>query len=368
MKGEVHQLVSDLRRGDAIGNTVLRYRDALRARGYRSEIFRESCAAELEADSRPVEAFLGESAPDSYLIFHYSIGSDLNRFAYALPPRTRLIISYHNITPPEFFVGVHDHLVGQLYHGRKQLACFADRCLLGVADSDYNRRELDELGFPHTAVLPLAIDFGYLDTPPDPVTRAAFRDHRHNFLFVGRIIPNKRIEDLVKLYAHYKKFVSHDCRLIVVGDSEGFEVYSDQLRLMIAGIDLPDVIFTGRVDLPQLLAFYSVADVFCTLSEHEGFCAPLLEAMHFDVPVLARAAAAIPETMDGAGVLLNSLDFAEAAEMLQMLACDGLFRRRIIEGQRERLARFRAVDIESRIAAVIEQAAGIAAQRDGGER
>jgi glycosyltransferase involved in cell wall biosynthesis len=352
MKGEIHQLVSDLRGGDAIGNTVLRTRDALRRLGYRSEIFRETCAAELAGESHPAEDYLKISSPENRLIFHYSIGSDLNRMVYALPDR--IILSYHNITPPQFYLGVHDHLVGQLYHGRKQLACFADRCLLAVGDTEYNRRELEALGFPHTGVLPLAIDFDQLDAEPDPVTRAAYSDHRHNFLFVGRIVPNKRIEDLIKLYAHYKKYVSHDSRLIIVGNWKGFEVYRDQLLRLLADIDLPDVVMPGAVGLDRLIAFYRVADVFCTLSEHEGFCAPLLEAMHFDVPVLARAAAAVPETMDGASVLLQELDYAEAAEMLRLLATPGFFRERVIEGQRERLARFRAVDIEERIAAVIE--------------
>ena len=354
MSGELHQLVSDLRRGDAIGNTVLRTREALRRLGYKSEIFRETCAAELKDDTFPAEDYLEISSPERRLIFHYSIGSDLNRMAYALPDR--MILSYHNITPPEYYLGIHDHLVGQLYHGRKQLACFADRCALAVGDTDYNRRELEELGFTRTGVLPLALDFDHLDVEPDPYIRAAYGDHRHNFLFVGRVVPNKRIEDLIKLYAHYKKYVSHDSRLIIVGTWRGFERYHDQLMRLLADIDLPHVVMPGAVALNQLAAFYSVADVFCTLSAHEGFCAPLLEAMYFDVPVLARAAAAVPETMDGAGVLLEELNFAEAAEMLRLLATRGLFRERVIEGQRERLARFRAVDIEERLEGVIRAA------------
>jgi glycosyltransferase involved in cell wall biosynthesis len=361
MNGEVHQLVSDVRRGDAIGNTVLRTRTALRLLGYRSEIFRETCAAELAGETYPVEEYLKISSPERHLLFHYSIGSDLNRMAYALPDR--IILSYHNITPPEYYLGIHDHLVGQLYHGRKQLGCFADRCVLAVGDTEYNRRELEAMGFPRTGVLPLALDFEHLDIEPDPIVKKAYSDHLYNFLFVGRIVPNKRIEDLIKLYAHYKKYVSHDCRLLIVGSWLGFERYRDQLLRLLAEIDLPHVVMPGAVDLRKLVAFYRTADVFCTLSEHEGFCAPLLEAMHFDVPVLARAAAAIPETMDGAGVLLQELNYAEAAEMLKMLAAPGLFRERVIEGQRERLARFRAVDVEERIAGVLKAAGDFSPQR-----
>ncbi len=354
MKAAVHQLVASLRGGDAIGDTILRTRDALRRLGYRSEIFREQCAPDLVGDSFPAEDYLPHSAPDSFLIFHYSIGSELNRLVYNLPDR--IILSYHNITPPEYFIDIHNHVVGQLYHGRRQLACFADRCLLATGVTEFNRRELDELGFPRTAVLPLALDFSALDVEPDPVTRAAYDDHRHNFLFVGRIIPNKRIEDLVKLYAHYKKYVSHDCRLLIVGDWTGFEAYRRQLLQLIASIDLPHVVLPGRVDLSQLVAFYSVADVYCSLSEHEGFCVPLLEAMHFDVPVLARAAAAVPETLDGAGVLIRELDFPAAAEMLKLLTEPGLVRERILEGQRRRLERFRSIDFNSHLQSILQQA------------
>lgn len=366
MKGAIHQLVASLRTGDAVGNTALRTRDALRELGYESEIFREVCSSDLEGESYPAEEYLKLSGPNQLLIFHYSIGSELNRLAYNLPDR--IILCYHNITPPEFFVGIHDHLVGQLYHGRKQLACFADRCFFATGDTEYNRRELAELGFPHTAVLPIAIDFEGLDTEPDPFIRTAYRDHRYNFLFVGRIIPNKRVEDLIKLYAHYKKYVSHDCRLIIVGDWTGFERYRLPLLRLLESIDLPHVVMPGRVDFRKLLAFYSSADVYCSLSAHEGFCVPLLEAMHFDIPVLARAAAAVPETMGGAGVLIEQLNYPEAAEMLDMLAKPGWFRESVISGQRQRLEDFRRIDFKSRLADILSQVNDAAAGGNGNGR
>jgi glycosyltransferase involved in cell wall biosynthesis len=354
MSGAVHQFVASLRTGDAVGNTALRLREILRGLGFDSDIFRESCTPDLESHTFPAEEYLRLSGRDRLVIYHYSIGSELNRLVFHLPDR--IILCYHNITPPEYFLDIHNHVVGQLYHGRRQLARFADRTLIALGDSEYNRRELEALGFAKTAVLPLALDFHSLDDEPDTFVRAAYSDHRHNFLFVGRIIPNKRIEDLIKLYAFYKKYVSHDSRLLIVGDWTGFERYHLQLLRLIDTIDLPHVVMPGRVNLRSLLAFYSVADVYCSLSEHEGFCAPLLEAMHFDIPVLARAAAAVPETMGGAGVLVKELNYPEIAEILQMLAVPGPFREAILEGQRKRLEEYKKFDHTARLEEIIAAA------------
>ena len=354
MARQIHQLVSTITPGDAVGNTTLKTRDTLRKLGFESEIFRWECAPSLEKETLPAKEYLKYSSADSTVIFHYSIGSELNRMVWGLPDK--LILCYHNITPPEFFLDIHNHVLGQLYHGRKQLAEFAGKCALAVGDSKYNRDELDEMGFSNTAVLPLALDFSDFDQPADPFILDAFSDHKKNFLFIGRTVPNKKLEDLVKLYAVYKKYVSYDSRLIVVGDSRGFEVYKSQLMHLIGDIDLPDVIFTGKVDFPQLLAFYQVADAYVSLSQHEGFCVPLLEAMHFDVPVMALNRAAVGETMDGAGLLLDEVNFAEMAELLDIATEPGHFREKIIAGQRERLKRYFQVPFADKLQAVLEKA------------
>lgn len=358
MKPAIHQIIPSIRSGDAVGNTTLRLRDTLRKLGYKSDIYRESCSPDLKSETLPAEKYLDVSDPENIVFFQYSIGSELGRFVYHLPDQ--IVLIYHNISPPDDFIGIHDHVVGELFHGRKQVAQFADRCLLGVSESEFNRQELVDMGFPRTALLPLAIDFDALNTEPDPFILDAYDDEKHNFLFVGRIVPNKGIEDLIKLYAHYKKFVSHDCRLIIAGDWSGFERYHGQLLKLIDSIDLPHVVMPGRVDFSQLLAFYRLASVYISMSKHEGFCVPLLEAMHFDVPVMALSAAAVPETMDGAGVLVNNLEFAEMAEMLDLLAQPGQFRDRIIESQQNRLQRYREVPFEEHLKRVLDLAMDVA--------
>lgn len=354
MKKAIHQLVPNLRGGDAIGNTALRMREALLKMGYESTMFVEDASPGLRGITEPVSSYLKSSSADSTLLFHYSMGSEAGRLVYNLPDKVVMI--YHNITPPEYFLHIHDHVVGELYHGRKQLEQFKDRVVLAAGDSEFNRCELEELGFKNTMVLPLAIDFDSLDQKPDECTRRAFNDHKLNFLFVGRMVPNKGIEDLIKLYAHYKKYVSYDSRLIIVGDWRGFEKYQLQLLNLINTIDLPDVIMTGRVDFSQLLAYYSTADAYISMSRHEGFCVPLLEAMHFDIPVMARATAAVPETMGGAGVLVEEMNYAEMAEMLDLMTSEGLFRQRLLEGQRLRLARYREQTVEESLMLLLERA------------
>lgn len=361
MKPAIHQIVPSLRSGDAVGNTSLRTREALRELGYRSEIYREKCSPELENDSLPLEDYLEESSLDNLVIYHYSIGSEIARFIYHLPDK--IVLVYHNLTPPEYFIDIHDHVVGELYHGKKQLEQFANKVVFGAGVSEYNRAELEEMGFPNTAVLPLALDFDDLDQVADPFIKKAYKDQKYNFLFVGRIVPNKGIEDLIKLYANYKKYVNHDSRLIIAGDYSGFERYHMQLLKLIDEIELPHVVMPGRVDFRQLLAFYSIADVYVSMSNHEGFCVPLLEAMYFDIPVLAKAVAAVPETMDGAGVLVEKMNYADIAEMMHMLATPGRFRLQIIAGQRERLERYRSIPFERYLESLIEKVLNLSGEK-----
>ena len=160
------------------------------------------------------------SHPDNLLIHHFSIGSRASRVAYALPDRMALV--YHNITPPEFFVDVHPLLVQLCYLGRRELGVYANRVELGLGDSEYNRAELEALGFPHTAVLPVVPDFSHLAGPPNFMQAGAFDDDWVNILFVGRMIPNKRIEDVVRAFHAYKRWFNPRSRLLLVGSHGGF--------------------------------------------------------------------------------------------------------------------------------------------------
>jgi len=335
----IHQLLASITIGDAISNEALEFRRMLREAGYESEIFVDRAHSKLHGEVYHFEDYMEISGPDEVMILHYSLGNDVSKLGYHLPDDKILI--YHNITPWHFAVGIHDTLPLELYTGRKELQAFNDRTLLGIGDSEYNRQELEELGFEHTAVMPIPVNFDQFNgVKPDPITMKTFDDHKINIVFVGRIIPNKKQEDLIKTYAHFKKFVSHDSRLLLVGEYGAFERYKHMLTQLSATIDLPEVYFTGHVTFEQLVAYYSLADVFVCLSEHEGFCVPLLEAMHFDVPVLAYDVGPIADTMGGAGILIKEKNYADISEMIDLLTTDDLFRKRIVAGQRERLQRY----------------------------
>lgn len=351
----IHQLLASVTIGDAISAEAFEFRRMLRENGFESEIFVDRAHSKLHKEVYHFEDYMEISGPEEMVILHYSIGNDVSKLAYHIPDSKILI--YHNITPWHFVAGLHETLPLELYSGRKELAAFNDRSLLAIGDSEYNRQELEELGFPETAVMPIPINFKKFDgVKPDPLTVHTFDDHKINFLFVGRVIPNKKFEDVIKSYAHFKKYNSHDSRLLLVGEYGAFGKYKDRLTRMISEIDLPEVYFTGHISFPELVAYYSVADVFLCMSEHEGFCVPLLESMYFDVPTLAYDVGPIADTMGGAGVLIKDKNYAEIAELIELITTDELFRKRIVEGQRKRLEKFTEIPYEKIFMGHIERA------------
>jgi len=316
----IHQVVATLSYGDAIGHEVLGIQRVLRAHGHQSDIFVETAHPRLEHLTRSYREMPGQIGPDDLVIHHFSIGSKASRVAYALPARMMLV--YHNITPPEYFVGVNTELIQSCFLGRRELTAYAARCELAVGDSEFNRRELEDLGFSPTGVLPVVPDFSHLDSEPDPFLARQFDDDWTNLLFVGRVIPNKRFDDLIRIFYAYRRIYDRRSRLLLVGSSTGFENYRVQLEHLAAELDAPDVYFTGHITNEQLAAFYDVADVFLSASEHEGFCVPLVEAFYTGVPVVAYAAAAVPWTMHGGGVLYHSKDPMAVAALIDSLVAD----------------------------------------------
>jgi glycosyltransferase involved in cell wall biosynthesis len=357
---QVHQVLATLGYGDAIGHEVLGIQRVLRAAGYASDIFVDTADPRLEDLTRDFRELVDVSAPDNILIHHFSIGSKASRVAFALPDR--MVLVYHNITPPEYFVDVHKLLVRLCYHGRRELRAYVDRCDLALGDSEFNRQELEGLGFPVTGVLPVVPDFSHLDLPANDLIAAQFDDAWTNIVFVGRMIPNKRIENLIRFYAAYKTRFNPRSRLLLVGSSGGFERYLTMLQDLVGRLRVPDVHFTGHVSNEELSAYYDVADVFLCASEHEGFCVPLMEAFHRRIPVVAWARSAVPATMDGAGVLYDRADPEEVAALLDLVVSDVALQERILAGQDAALGRLLAKDFGGTLLRFIEQASA-AAQR-----
>jgi glycosyltransferase involved in cell wall biosynthesis len=342
MLPSVNQVLATLGYGDAIGHEVLGIQRALRGAGYESDIFVETADPRLEDLTRDYRDLPEASHPDNVLIHHFSIGSKASRVAYALPDRMMLV--YHNITPPEYFVGVHDLLVELCFKGRRELTAYVDRCDLAVGDSEFNRTELEALGFSPTGVLPVVPDFSHLEVTPNRLVAGAFDDEWTNVMFVGRVIPNKRFEDLLRFFHVYKTEFNPRSRLLLVGSFGGFEKYRALLDRLRTALGTPDVHFTGQVTNEELTALYDVADVFLSASEHEGFCVPLMESFYKRVPVIAFASTAVPATMDGAGVLYDRKDPFLVAALIDTVVSDHRVRDRILQAQDAALDRLRRQD------------------------
>ncbi len=353
MPPKVHQILATLGYGDAIGNEVLGICRTLRAAGYESEIIVETADPRLEDLTVDYQEMVNEIGPDDLLIHHFSIGSRASRTAYALPARMALI--YHNITPPEFFLGVHPQLVKQCYHGRRELTAYRDRVDLALGDSEFNRQELEALGFSPTAVLPVVPDFTHLDVAPDPRVMDAYDDEWTNILFVGRQIPNKRPDDVIRFFHAYKTYYNPRARLILAGSYTGFETYIAQLHTLIARLGVKDVHIIGQVTNAELTGLYDCADLFLCASEHEGFCVPLIESFYKRVPVLAFAATAVPATMDGGGVLYDVKDPMRVAALMQALTSDHAMADRVLEAQDAALARLLAQDFGGTLLKFVDQ-------------
>jgi len=348
----INQWLPAAHRGDAVGDNALRLRALLRAMGHGSELFSLTIDEDLRDEVRPFQD--PAAARGDVTIFHFVLPSPMTE-AFASLGSGR-ILQYHNITPSFYFAPYDPGLFRLASLGRKDLATLAGRVDLALGVSDFNRRELESLGFERTGVLPIAVDTARLTgAPPRPALDATLDDDFVNFLFVGRIAPNKKIEDHIRLAEIYKRNIDSHYRFIFVGRYDSVPRYYSMIRaLMLEYRMLPErFVFTGSVPDADLAVYYRRAAAYISLSEHEGFCVPLVEAMATDVPILAYAAAAIPETLDGAGLQFSPKDLEVAAEMLGALAFDDGLRSQIIAGQRKRLADFSDARISRDLAAIV---------------
>ena len=341
----VHQLVAGFRRGDAISNEAVRIRDLCAAHGIPCEIW---CpASNVDPDdrgrARDLRNLAAAAKPDDVALLHLSIGSAANDAFRSLSCRRTIL--YHNVTPPRFFERVQPQTAAVLESGlaavRRLASCDADVW----ADSAFNASELREMGYRDPKVFPLLVDATFGGSAVDPSMRARLSSPpMDNILFVGRVAPNKRHDRLLKVFHAYQRSVSPESRLVVAGGA-GLEAHKGLLLASVNTLMLRNVLFTGFVETAELAACYATASAFVCMSDHEGFCAPLLEAMAWRVPVFAVAAGAVPETLDGAGVLFDrDTDEATIAETVGRVLHDPALREAVLRKQDERLARFRARD------------------------
>ncbi|HWP47488.1 MAG TPA: glycosyltransferase [Candidatus Limnocylindrales bacterium] len=338
------QLLPSVHSGDAVGDSAFEISKALSEIGIENHILGIHIDDPLRDKVIDFKEFKTYDTPDTVHIYHFAVPSPIT-YVFQEAQGKKILI-YHNITPPHFFEGYYPELVQMTVTGRHEIKLLADCTDLALGDSEFNRRELEAYGFKKTGVLPLLIDFDKYKVPPDSTILKKFgsktvgTEKTINLLFVGRVSPNKKHEDLIKTFYFYQKYIYPSSRLLLVGKYKGMEKYLQFLQGLVKKLQLSEVHFVGHVSLEELIAFYKVSHVFLCLSEHEGFCVPLLESMVFDLPILAYRSTAVPFTLGSSGVLINEKRYEEIAEMIHLLITDPALREAIIQAQRKRLMFF----------------------------
>lgn len=355
----VVQVLTTLSYGDAVGNDVLALDDTLKRAGYETGIYAENIGKRVDTSIVSYINKLPKLKKDDVIIYHLSTGTDLN---YKLPELTgRKIMVYHNITPYKFFSG-YSHTAWELcksgIDGAKYLSDKMDYCL---AVSKFNKQDLRNMGYKCAIdVRPILIPFDdYKKIPNQNVMKKYKGDGYTNILFTGRIAPNKCQEDVIAAFYQYHKNYNSKSRLILVGNYEGMETYYSRLVKYVEQLGLAgDVIFTGHIGFDEILAYYQVADLFLCMSEHEGFCVPLVEAMFFDKPIVAYESSAIPDTLNGSGFLVQKKNALETAGVMNYILNNAEIRDSIIANQRNRLKDFSHDRIEKQFLQYLENFIG----------
>ncbi len=318
-------LTPSLAPGDAITNDILGMYEALKRNGYDARIYAVASPFK-EPRVRPpskIGSFLRDES--DALVYHYSMGWEPALELLGRERKFKTVIKYHNVTPPEFFSGWSDEYEFACRTGRAQLEAVAQSgCDLYLSDSEYNMRELVSYGAPSEKSLPLA-PFHHIDRLNELDADLSVLDHYRgrvaNILMVGRVAPNKGHEALIEAFSIYHRHYNKESRLLVVGKQDTrLDSYGARLRELVRRRGMQEaVVFTGEVSDQQLKAYYLVSHLFMIMSEHEGFCVPLVEAMSMKLPVVAYGSSAIPLTVGKAGLVWNDADpclFAESANFL----------------------------------------------------
>jgi L-malate glycosyltransferase len=341
----VDQWVPALHRGDAIGDSARLMRDAFRRWGHTADVYALELDEDLQGDGRPWSEWRAGGS-DDIVILHYALPSPLSAALQQHPGRRVLL--HHNITPAHFFARYDPEMVRICTLGRSELAGLAGHVELALGDSEFNRRELAEAGFARTGVLPIYLDVERYRERPNAVLRRLLDDGRTNVLFVGRIAPNKRQDDLVRLASYWKRFIGPDVRLLLVGKLPRRRHYFDALQSLFYEEHFTpwEVLLPGHVSHDDLLAYYASAHVFVSASDHEGFGVPLVESMLMDVPVVAYRTTAVGDTLGDAGIQFAEKRLDLMAEAAAAVARPGPLRDGVLARQQERVRDFAPEAVE----------------------
>lgn len=351
------QIVPSISYGDGVSNDCIAIKRALIERGYETQIYAESISPKVESETALLLDKMPPFQDEDIVILHLASGHHLN-FDLA-KMNGKKVIRYHNITPPHFFAGYDRNSQYACSFGYEGVRYLADKVDYVIAVSEYNKQDLRRMGYTcDVDVMPILIPFDDYKQKPDENTIQEYSDGKTNVVFTGRVVPNKKQEDVIRAFHLYKKHYDQEARLFLVGSYKGMEKYCERLQGYVQKLGTQDVCFTGHIPFDQILAYYTLADVFVCMSEHEGFCIPLLEAMYFQTPILAYESSAIAGTLGGTGVLLPEKDPALAAGWMNRLVKDEMLREDVIEKQNRHLEDFTYETIKNKLYECMDKVIG----------
>jgi glycosyltransferase involved in cell wall biosynthesis len=332
----VHQFIPTLNPRDASGTHTILLRDILRRAGWRSDIFAEAIHDDLAHEGYKHWTYPDHAAPGDVLIYQFSTSSAVATF---LSERVEpLVLDFHNFTGPAHFAGWEPHTQARAALAADDLALLAPQAVLGLADSHFNEVSLRRAGCRATKVVPVLVDYQRVATEPDPRVAAELQalkaDGGVDILFVGRVVPSKAQHDLIKTLFAYHRLYDGQARLHLVGGTSSYS-YSKALRAYVDDLGLTGAVrICGEVSDGALAAYFAAADVYVSLSEHEGFGVPLIEAMTAGVPVVARAVGAVGETVGEAALLLTRQDPSYVAAAVHRVSTDAALRHLVAVGRK----------------------------------
>ena len=330
--------------GDGTQKDIFAKKEMFESLGYSCELYAPFIDPRLNDEVDHINNM--QLAPDDILLYHYGGYSCITK-VFLNARCWKKILVYHNITPPELAEGAVRHICEM---GYKQVRTLKGKCDYYIGDSRYNVHDLARLGVTNKAqVMPILVEFPNQQAKPLPHDCT-------NFLYVGRVVINKKVEDVILLFNEYFTKINANAKLDIVGNVNIMPGYVDKLTELAESLpSRAQIVFHGKVDDYELNEFYKNADLYVSMSEHEGFCIPILEAMHRGVPVLAYNAAAISETMGNAGILIDEKDHASTAKMLECIFASPDIKQQIIDAQYKNLCRFSKETLTKRLRKLLDE-------------
>ena len=347
---KIIQIAHALHPTDAASRQLLNMDKILRALGYETEMY----AHRLDESLAERVGLMGDFSadPEDIVIYHMTTGTSFNRWVWNYP--RKIVLFYHNITPARFFFGNAWGSWLKCLRGRHDLKTIAKNTFFAWGASEYSRQELEKAGIKRTAVLPIVVEPETYTTRGEDESVLRYKDGRLNLLVVGRGVPHKKQDEAIEVAAWYRDHISPDIRLVLIGNIK--PSYEKKLRVLVKKRGMEEnVLFAGQVTDEALCTWYRIADGLLCLSEHEGFCVPLIEAMIFGLPIFAKSAAAVPETLGSAGVLLSDTSPQGVAEAVRRTMADELALARLKKGRAERLAAFSPENVKSQLEADMKE-------------